>query len=68
MFRVRVERKKCQYSHGSEAGMGLQKESRGCKDGGCEKYFVWVMARGKLSMVQPQLGLELKLGLGLREG
>lgn len=64
MFRVRAERKKCQYSHGSEARMGLQKESRGCRDGGCEKYFVWLMVRGKLSMAQPQLDL----GLGLREG
>lgn len=68
MFRVKVERKKCQYSHDSEAGRGLQKESGGCRDVDYEKYFVWVMAGGKLSMVQPQLGLGLKLWLGLREG
>lgn len=36
MFRVRIERKKYQYSHASKAGMGLQKESRGCRDGGWE--------------------------------
>lgn len=62
MFMVRAERKKCQFSHDSEAGMGLQKESRSCRDGGCEKCFVWVMAVGELSVVQ------LHLGLGLREG
>lgn len=70
MFMVRVERKKCQFSQDSEAGMGLQKESRGCRDGGCEMCLPWVMAVGKLSVVQPPLGLGLKLELreGLREG
>jgi len=68
MFRVWVERKKGQYSHSSKVAVGLRKENRGCRDGGCEKYFVWIMAGAKLPMVQPQLGLGLQLGLGFREG
>lgn len=46
MFRVRVAKKNLS-GHGIKSEMGMQKENESCRDIGCKKYFVWVMAEEK---------------------